>query len=181
MGSPFARKVLVVFAHGKESGPWGTKFRHLVHIAKRHRAQVLSPNYGDLADPGQRVARLLALDLPPHDDLILVGSSMGAYVALAAADKLRPCGLFLMAPAVGMPGYGDLPLLPADLPVCVVHGWRDDVVPVDNVIRYAASVGATLHLLDADHRLSGVIPEVGRHFEAFLAGIVLGGTAAVAK
>ena len=70
---------LVVFAHGKESGPWGSKIKHLAVVAKKHGANVLSPDYADLADPDVRVDRLLALDLPAHERLILVGSSMGGY------------------------------------------------------------------------------------------------------
>lgn len=172
LGSPFARKTLVVFAHGKESGPWGTKIRHLAHVAKQYRAMILSPNYGDLPDIGSRVARLLDLELPPHDDLILVGSSMGAYVSLKAAASLKPRGLFLMAPAIGVPGYEVTPPVPASIRQCIVHGWRDDVVSADDVIHYAASSRATLHLLDADHRLADVIPEVGRHFDEFLARVL---------
>ena len=38
-----SHRMLVVFAHGKESGPWGTKIRYLSHIAQRNGAEVLSP------------------------------------------------------------------------------------------------------------------------------------------
>ncbi len=57
-------QTLVLFAHGKESGPWGSKIKHLAAIAERLGAQVLSPDYGDLPDPDARVARLLAMPLP---------------------------------------------------------------------------------------------------------------------
>ena len=72
-------ETLIVFAHGKESGPWGSKIRHLAAIAEEFGAQVLSPDYSDLSDPDARVARLLAMPLPSHDRLVLVGSSMGGY------------------------------------------------------------------------------------------------------
>ena len=162
------RKTLVVFAHGKESGPWGTKIRYLAHIAKRHGAEVLSPHYDDLVDPDHRVARLLALTLPPHDDLILVGSSMGGYVSVVASHTLKPRGLFLMAPAVGMPGYAVRNPLPSETMTCVVHGWQDEVIPVDNAIEFARVSGAELHLIEADHRLTTVLPAVGHIFEDFL-------------
>jgi fermentation-respiration switch protein FrsA (DUF1100 family) len=41
-----------------------------------------------------------------------------------------------------------------------VHGWRDDVVPVDNSIRYARENLATLHVVDGDHRLTENIDEI---------------------
>jgi predicted esterase len=162
------RKTLVVFAHGKESGPWGTKIHHLAHIAKQHGAAVLSPDFGDLSDPDRRVERLLTLTLPPHDDLILVGSSMGGYVSAVASQTLKPRGLFLMAPAVGMPGYEVQTLQLGNTPTCIVHAWQDEVIPVENVTAFAKSNQAELHLLNADHRLNGVLPEVGVLFGEFL-------------
>jgi predicted esterase len=166
------KKVLVVFAHGKESGPWGIKIRHLAHIAKRHGATVLSPDYSDLADPDQRVARLLALTLPAHDELILVGSSMGGYVSTVASQTLKPRGLFLMAPAVGMPGYAVQNLLSGETEACIVHGWQDEVIPVGNAIEFAKATQAELHLIKADHRLATVLPTVGQLFEDFLFRII---------
>ena len=79
-------QTLVLFAHGKESGPWGSKIQHLAAIARRLGAQVVSPDYGDLPDPDARVARLLALPLPAHERLVLVGSSMGGYVSTVASQ-----------------------------------------------------------------------------------------------
>jgi len=38
-----------------------------------------------------------------------------------------------------------------------VHGWHDEIVPVDNVIRWGREHRATLHLLDSDHRLENQI------------------------
>ena len=48
-------KNLVLFAHGKESGPWGSKIKHLAAIAERHNCKVLSPDYSDLMNPDARV------------------------------------------------------------------------------------------------------------------------------
>ncbi|MGH8540495.1 MAG: alpha/beta hydrolase, partial [Stenotrophobium sp.] len=36
---------LVCFAHGKESGPWGTKITHLAEVARGHGYEVMSPDY----------------------------------------------------------------------------------------------------------------------------------------
>lgn len=159
---------LVVFAHGKESGPWGSKIRHLAAIAERHGAAVLSPDYSDLPDADARVRRLLALDLPPHAQLLLVGSSMGGYVSTVASPALKPDGLFLMAPAFYMPGCAVQSPTSAALHTCIVSGWQDEVIPVEHSIRFAQASAAELHVLDADHRLNEVLVEVGELFERFL-------------
>lgn len=89
-------QMLVVFSHGKESGPHGSKIKYLGQIAQKLGAQILSPSYEDLNDPDERVERLLALDLPPHDKLILVGSSMGGYVSTVASTQMAADGFFLL-------------------------------------------------------------------------------------
>ena len=54
---------LVIFSHGKETGPWGTKIKHLASVAQVAGWQVLSIDYA--AVTGQRDAlaadRLAAL------------------------------------------------------------------------------------------------------------------------
>lgn len=161
-------KVLVVFAHGKESGPMGSKILHLSDIAKRFGAEVLSPDYSDLDDADQRVDRLLALKLPSHDMLILVGSSMGGYVSTVASQVLKPVGMFLMAPAFGMPGYAMQNPMPGVQRICIVHGWQDETIPVDNVLRFAQAHCTELHVIEGDHRLTAALPTVGRLFDDFL-------------
>jgi len=162
-------KPLVLFAHGKESGPWGSKIKHLAAIAEHHGAQVLSPDYSDLlSDAQDRIDRLLALSLPAHERLVLVGSSMGAYVSCMASQSLKPDGLFLLAPAFGLPGYAVQHPVPHARRTCVVMGWQDEVVPVEGVVEFAKTHRTTLHLLDADHRLQTVLPELGELFNLFL-------------
>lgn len=163
---------LVVFAHGKESGPWGSKIKHLAAIAERLGGQVVSPDYSDLADPDARVQRLLSLVLPVHDRLVLVGSSMGGYVSIVVSTTLQPTGVFLMAPAIGIEGYGVQNLEPQVQHLSVVMGWRDEVIPVQNIIAFAQSQRADLHLLDADHRLDGALQDVGELFEQFLRKVI---------
>lgn len=166
---------LVVFSHGKETGPWGTKIKHLASVAVAAGWQALSVDYAaatGLADapPEQRLAALLAQPLPPHSRLVLVGSSMGGWVSAAACAALQPDGLFLMAPALNIPGYPaiETALWPAGLHVQVVHGWQDDVIPAAHSINFARLQRARLHLVNDDHRLGGTLPEVGVWFDAFL-------------
>src|SRR5690554_5830317 len=97
--------MLVCFAHGKESGPWGTKITRLARIAEKAGWQVMSPDFTDSTDPEARVEKLLTTLATPPRPLLLVGSSMGGYVVTVASEILRPAGLFLMAPAFYLPGY----------------------------------------------------------------------------
>ena len=155
----------VCFSHGQESGPWGTKIRALAELARGEGWSVESLDYQGVADPRDRVGRLLeycrGLAGPP----VLVGSSMGGFVALSAAASTPALGLFLLAPALYLPGYEEY--LPEVLPQCptrIVHGWGDDVVPWDGSVRYGAATGASLLLVDGDHRLTARLDAIGPHF-----------------
>lgn len=159
----------VVFSHGKESGPWGTKIVALAEVARARGWDVASVDYRGIDDPAQRVDALLGAGAAVADRPLLVGSSMGGHVATAASVPLRARGLFLLAPAFYMPGYEHLTPLPVAAPVAVVHGWHDEVVPVEHSIRWAREQRATLHLLDSDHRLQDQLDVVSRLFGDFLA------------
>jgi predicted esterase len=158
----------VIFSHGQESGPWGTKIRAMAEVAQKLGCQADSIDYQGIADPTERVQKLLQECACIDDTLILVGSSMGGHVATAAAAQLRAAGLFVLAPAYYMPGYEALTPLPPDLPICIVHGWHDDIVPVENSIRFAGSCGATLHIVDGDHRLTSNIDEINYYLKRFI-------------
>ncbi|MGI9330085.1 MAG: alpha/beta hydrolase [Gammaproteobacteria bacterium] len=159
----------VCFSHGQESGPWGTKIRHLANLATTRDWAVESLDYQGMADPLARAAKLREycqqLDAPP----VLVGSSMGGFVALHVAAQMPVRALFLLAPALYLPGYEEhLPATPPTCPVFIVHGWRDDVVPCAGSQRYAQANRSRLLLVDGDHRLTAQIDVVGGAFEQFL-------------
>ncbi len=162
----------VYFAHGKESGPWGRKIRALAGVARRQGFRIISPDYSFTFDPNERVEHLLA-QKPDGEPLVLVGSSMGGYVSAVASRTLKPQGLFLLSPAVDMPGYEADPSPQAEL-FEIVHGYRDDIVPVDNAIRFARTHRARLHLLDAEHTLVEAINYLENLFELFLAEVTRG-------
>jgi alpha/beta superfamily hydrolase len=159
---------LVIFSHGKESGPSGTKIARLSSIAVNRGAQALSVDYRDVQNPDARADRLLQLRLPAHSQLILVGSSMGGYVSCVASQALRPKGMFLMAPAIRIAGYAVQNLQPTSNQIAIVMGWRDEVIPAENVIAFARESYASLHMLDTDHRLSGVEAMLDALFHGFL-------------
>ena len=158
----------VIFSHGQESGPWGTKIRAMSECAKGHGCTVDSVDYQGIADPTARVRKLVEECRDIDDKLLLVGSSMGGHVATTAAASLDAIGLFVLAPAYFMPGYEELTPDPPDIPICIVHGWRDDIVPVGNSIRFAELCKAELHVLDGDHRLTENIDEINYYLSRFI-------------
>ena len=177
------KNLLVVFSHGKESGPLGSKIRALMRVAELQGARTLSVNYrkdpdGTAIDhdaPGEadrRVAQLLATALPAHDQLVLVGSSMGGYVSTVASENLKPDALFLLAPAFYLPGYACQDPVPYATSTLIVHGWGDDVVPPGNSIDFARRHRCALNLLDGDHRLNAALPAIEPLFGLFLQGIL---------
>ena len=162
-------KLDVVFSHGQESGPWGSKITAMAEAARGIGCGADSVDYQGIADPHERVDKLLAhmQSLNP-DRLVLVGSSMGGHVATAAALIRPPRGVFALAPAYFMPGFESLTPLPPSCPLAIVHGWRDTVVPVENAIRFATDARAELHVIDGDHRLTANIDQINELFLAFL-------------
>lgn len=158
----------VIFSHGQESGPWGTKIRAMAERARSLGCKVDSIDYQGISDPAERVDKLKSECSHIDDKLILVGSSMGGHVATAAAEELGAAGLFVLAPAYYMPGYEELTPPPPSLPICIVHGWHDDIVPAENSIRFAKSCGATLHLVNGDHRLTANVDEINEYLTHFI-------------
>jgi surfactin synthase thioesterase subunit len=147
----------VVFSHGKESGPWGSKITAMAAVVRDFGAAVESVDYRGLDDPADRVRKLIEAGAELTGPLVLVGSSMGAHVCATAAAHLKPRGVFLLAPAFYMVGYEGYTPQDVNCPTAIVHGWGDDIVPVENAIRWAREHRAALHVLDSDHRLEDQI------------------------
>jgi pimeloyl-ACP methyl ester carboxylesterase len=158
----------VVFSHGKESGPWGAKITAMAAVARDLGGAVESVDYRGMDDPSARVEKLVGTAAGITGPVVLVGSSMGGHVSGAAAARVKPRGVFLFAPAFYMPGFEAY--TPQDLacPTAIVHGWRDDIVPVENSVRWAREHGAALHVLASDHRLEDQIDMICLLLRAFL-------------
>jgi pimeloyl-ACP methyl ester carboxylesterase len=177
------KNMLVIFSHGKESRPWGSKIRTLASVAERLGAQVLSVDYREHpvgtthdqnapSEADRRVDQLLSITLPEHCQLVLVGSSMGGYVSTMASICLPVDGLFLLAPAFYLPGYANQDLIPHAKRTLIVHGWSDSVVPAQNSIQFAKQHQCDLHLLEGDHRLNAALPKIEPLFKLFLQQVV---------
>ncbi len=158
----------VVFSHGKESGPWGSKITAMATVARALGLSVESVDYQGIESPLVRVLKLLEFGARSSAPLVLVGSSMGGYVSAAAAARLKARALFLLAPAFYMPDFESFTPQDVACPTAIVHGWGDEVVPVQHSIRWAHEHLATLHLLDSDHRLQDKIEPICELLKGFL-------------
>ena len=158
----------IYFAHGQESGPWGTKITRLAAVGRQKGFEVVSPDFSKEKDPDKRVDQLIALRPSAKKCLVLVGSSMGGYVVTAASQVIGPQGLFLMAPAFYIAGWRRQAPRPVADRVQIVHGRQDDVVPVAHSIQFAETYAVPLRMLDADHRLTSVLSEIEAMFAGFL-------------
>jgi pimeloyl-ACP methyl ester carboxylesterase len=162
----------VYFSHGQESGPWGTKIRSMAETVRKLGCRAESVDYQGIADPSERVEKLQRECAGVDEPLVLVGSSMGGHVATAAARELDAIGLFVLAPAYYMPGFESLTPPAPDMPIAIVHGWNDDIVPVENSIRFAQACKADLHILDAGHRLTECIDAINHLLTRFIEDLV---------
>lgn len=147
----------ILFAHGLESGPIGRKSQALVDAGY----DVLAPD-GRGLELAQRVERLVAALVgatPTSAPPLVVGSSFGGIAglvaALVAAERgVVVRGLVLCAPALMLPPPpGTVERLRCPARTILVHGIRDEVIPIDVSRRFAREHGAELREVDDDHGL----------------------------
>ncbi|MDV6315216.1 alpha/beta hydrolase [Idiomarina sp. HP20-50] len=162
----------VIFNHGKESGPWGTKISAFAETAEAAGMHVTSLDYRGMDNPDTRVKKLMEYIGSLSDPFVLVGSSMGGYVATAAGEASNCKGLFLLAPAFYLGGEVDFDKVTPQCKIHIVHGWKDDIVPVENSWRYAKRTHAQLHIVNDDHRLIDSLPQTNALFSDFLQTIL---------
>ena len=77
----------------------------MADVAEAAGWAVESIDYQGMPDPQTRVEKLVAWCKQEDELPVLVGSSMGGFVANAAASRIGALGLFLLAPALFVPGY----------------------------------------------------------------------------
>ena len=93
---------------------------------------------------------------------------MGGYVATCLSEHLKPSGLFLLAPAFYSPGYANQNPIPHTNKTSIIHGWHDDIVPLENSIRFAKQHNSTLHIINGEHHLRQNIDTIADLFTLFL-------------
>ena len=168
-------KGTVILSHGLQSGPQATKVSALAAVAAARGWASVRPDYRDIDAVGEsfaidaRVARLLD-STPGTGRLVFAGSSMGAFISGFASIQRTCDALFLLALPIAIPGYRQA-FGAAAVPTALIHGWDDELCPVDAVIEFARARGATLHLVRDDHRLSAHVDFCADVFGRFLAGL----------
>lgn len=162
----------IYFSHGKDSGPDGYKIRYLKQIATEMNIKSVSLDYSFTKDPELRVDYLLKTYNKNEKNVILYGSSMGAYVSTVASEIIRPKALFLCAPAFYLEGYKVQSYKNLNCPVTIIHGKNDTVVPFKNSERFAKNIRCDLHIVNDGHTLSGSEIIISNVFKAFLKKVV---------
>ena len=166
-----------ILSHGFESGPDATKVTALADVAERLGWTHERPDYTDLdarrevSSLGDVVARLdrlrsLAQAAAARGPVVLAGSSLGAYIAGRISLEVPVRGLFLMAPPI-WPGEKHA-MQAAQVPISILHGWHDELIPAQQVVDWAQARNARLLLVNDSHRLSEHVAASADAFAAFL-------------
>lgn len=161
----------LVFAHGLESAPIGRKSQALIDAGY----PVLAPD-GRGLDLAGRIDGLLSVLDELDEAPLLVGSSFGGIAglvaAIMAAERGRGVrGLVLCAPALQLPPPpGTVEGLSRPAPTIIVHGTRDEVIPIELSRAFVREHGGELREVDDDHGLGSAGLEVILAAVAELAG-----------
>ena len=166
-----------ILSHGFESGPDATKVTALAEAAERLGWSHARPDYTDLdarrkvselGDVPARLQRLLQLAqaAAARGPLVLAGSSLGAWISAQVSLQVPLRGLFLMAPPI-WPGEKHA-MQAAQVPISILHGWHDELIPAQQVVDWAQARNARLLLVDDSHRLSDHVDASADAFAAFL-------------
>ena len=164
----------IILSHGSDSSPDATKVSTLAAMAESLGWRTQRPDYrdddarGHAGSVAPQVARLRAvieaLDAPP----LLVGSSMGAFVSGLVSLDVPVAGLLLLATPSEIPGYALKFDVRPDVPTLLIHGWRDEVCPLEGVYAFAAGRRLPLQMVDDDHRLGASMDTIAAQFRLML-------------
>jgi alpha-beta hydrolase superfamily lysophospholipase len=142
----------VLFVHGLESNPHGSKARFL---AAHFECVTPAMDTADFAGCVETIAAALRARQPD----VVVGSSFGGAVVVALLQRGDWSGpTLLLAPATT--AFGVEARLPAGVPVCIVHGTADRVVEPEDSRRLARTGSSGLvELVEVadEHRLSSLV------------------------
>ncbi len=168
----------IILSHGSDSGPGATKISALADWAEAMGWRTQRPDFrvhdghGYAAAVAPRVAQLCEVIAACESPPVRVGSSRGAFASALASLEVPVAALFLLATPPAIPGCAQALELRANVPTLLVHGWRDELCPVEGVQAFAARRRLPLLLLDDDHRLLASMDTIAAQF-----GILLGALA----
>ena len=141
----------ILFLHGLESGPLGSKYQALKAIFN----DVVAPDCSGILHEDERLKIICDAIDKTTEPYLVVGSSMGGLMAMLL-QQYRPqrvAGIILCAPALNRPAAKQLTYL--DLPpLTAIHGEQDDLIPHTVSQRF----GNNLITVQDGHRLTNSVP-----------------------
>ena len=162
----------VFLSHGLESGPGSTKIQAMKAEAETFpNIKAHAIDHRSTKDPSTRLKQMqeaIAQSGANPANTILAGSSMGGWVCAQTSSDTPVLGCFILAPALAMARY------PQSSPIIrarhfqIIHGWKDDVVPVAPVFDLAREQGLPILVLPDGHRLENSLDRVVSEFRGFL-------------
>jgi pimeloyl-ACP methyl ester carboxylesterase len=144
-------KIPTIFIHGQESSSKGTKGLFF----REHFPEMIIPDF--VGDVSTRMSKLNEI-LIDKRGVIMIGSSLGGLMAALYAfqnqDRIKR--LILLAPALNHPEFTPHLSEKLTLPVYILHGKEDELIPPKLIRTIAKRVftNLTFTMVDDDHRLS---------------------------
>lgn len=140
----------ILFIHGSESS--GQTYK--AGLLRAVFPNLISPDFTD--DLDERLAKLHAI-IGKTRGWRLVGSSLGGLTAalFAAQAPKQVQKLVLLAPALNLAPFEPHRFRQIAIPTVIIHGTRDEIVPLEAVRPIAERVfpHLTYYVVDDDHRL----------------------------
>jgi len=148
----------LIYLHGLESDSNSGKARQF----REWFPGMVTPDFKGLFE--ERMIQLQPI-LANKNDWTIIGSSFGGLMGTVYTCKnpTRVRKLILLAPALLREPFGShLDLQPASVPTTIIHGTRDDVVPLEPAREVAQSLFTNLNyiIVDDDHRLHKTLHEL---------------------
>ena len=140
----------LIFLHGLEGSSQGVKATMLRSLFPG----ILTPDFSGLLE--ERMRKLNGI-LGAETGWTLIGSSFGGLMAAIFAhqhpDQVNK--LILLAPAITLPDFKGTPQQPVRVPTTIVHGTRDELLPIEGVRKIAEKIFLNLSFVtvDDDHGL----------------------------
>lgn len=148
----------LIYLHGSESDSNSGKARQF----REWFTGMLTPNFkGEFEERMTQLQPILA----EKSDWTIIGSSYGGLMGTVYTcnNPTRVRKLILLAPAILREPFGSfLDLQPASVPTTIIHGTRDDVVPLEAAREVAQMLFTNLEyiVVDDDHRLHKTLHEL---------------------
>lgn len=148
----------IIYLHGLESTSQSGKARR---FAQKFPGMITPDFTGSFED---RMAQLAPI-LGEEKDWTIIGSSLGGLMGtvFTCAHPHQVRKLVLLAPALLRDPFAPyLNTPPVSVPTIVVHGTKDDVVPLEPARRVAEELftNLTYYVVDDGHRLQKALEEL---------------------